>query len=125
MKTWMNVLSLASIAFGSGKASMAKASKAPQQLAEDNDAELALMQRRAAERAGGVTVSQAEATSAGVRGAGAQIRGAIRKSSKGPVLVLVKMLDGRVMQLYAEPHTTGQQFLDQSKIHVDIIYIYI
>lgn len=42
------------------------------------------------------------------------VRGAIRKSSKGPVPVHVQMLDGRVMQLFAEAHTTGQQFLDQS-----------
>ncbi len=54
MKTWMNVLSLASIAFGSGKASMAKPTTAPPRLADDHDRELELMQKRAAERAGGV-----------------------------------------------------------------------
>jgi hypothetical protein len=57
MKTWMNVLSLASIAFGSGKASMARPSKTPQQLADEHDAELALMQKRAAERAGGISAT--------------------------------------------------------------------
>ena len=39
-----------------------------------------------------------------------------KPSSKGPVLCLVKMLDGQTMQLYAEPNTTGQQFLDQSEL---------
>lgn len=57
MKTWMNVLSLASIAFGTGKASMAKPSKAPVQLSSDHDADLAQMQRRGAERAGGVSTT--------------------------------------------------------------------
>ena len=51
----MNMLSLASIAFGSGKASMARPSKAPQQLIDEHDAELMMMQKRASERAGGVS----------------------------------------------------------------------
>ena len=36
-----------------------------------------------------------------------------KTSSKGPTLVLVKLLDGQTLQLYAENSTTGQDFLDQ------------
>ena len=45
----------------------------------------------------------------------APVMGTIRKSSKGPVPCRVKMLDGSTMQLFAEPNTTGQNFLDQSE----------
>ena len=55
MKTWMNVMGLASIAFGTGKASMTKSSKEAPRLSEDQDVDLQLMQKRAVERAGGVS----------------------------------------------------------------------
>ena len=65
-------------------------------------------------------------------------RGSIRRSNKGPVPCHVKLLDGSVMQLFAEPNTTGQNFLDQSasefvlciilnicsEMYLTIIYIY-
>lgn len=35
------------------------------------------------------------------------------KQAKGRTLVLVKLLDGQTMQLYAETSTTGQELLDQ------------
>ncbi len=58
MKTWMNVMGLASIAFGSGQASMTKTSKDVQVLADDS-IDLAGLQQRAADRAGGVKGSDA------------------------------------------------------------------
>ena len=56
MKTWMNVISLATIAFGSGKASMTRVSAAAPVLSAGvaQDKDWALMQARAGERAGGV-----------------------------------------------------------------------
>ena len=50
----MNVMSLASIAFGTGEASMAKGSGEPEDLVEDAARAMAAMSTRAAERAGGV-----------------------------------------------------------------------
>ncbi|EDQ92385.1 uncharacterized protein MONBRDRAFT_14158 [Monosiga brevicollis MX1] len=38
---------------------------------------------------------------------------ATRSSKSGPALVLVKLLDGETLQLYAEPSTTGDDFLNQ------------
>jgi hypothetical protein len=58
MKVWMNVLSLACIAFGTGKASMAKSANGTdteQVLSTSDDHELHRMQERAQARAGGVS----------------------------------------------------------------------
>eukprot|EP00045_Choanoeca_perplexa_P016926 m.235406 g.235406 ORF g.235406 m.235406 type:complete len:797 (+) comp17403_c0_seq2:184-2574(+) len=114
MKTWMNVMSLASIAFGTGRASMAKADGQPKALTSDNDSELQLMQERAQARAGGVS---GEGDSANPLSR-VTMPDFLKRSkggakSKGPTLVLVKMLDGETLQLYAESSTTGQTFLDQ------------
>eukprot|EP00053_Salpingoeca_punica_P017075 m.163317 g.163317 ORF g.163317 m.163317 type:complete len:737 (-) comp17110_c2_seq1:638-2848(-) len=124
MKTWMNVMSLASIAFGTGKAAMSKTWKEAPKLSDEKDPELLLMQKRGAERAGGVTAASAStgpATAPAPTVArpsvppAAVAAAAARPTSKpgGPVLCLVKLLDGQTLQLYAEAHTTAQQFLDQ------------
>eukprot|EP00048_Salpingoeca_helianthica_P015518 m.227187 g.227187 ORF g.227187 m.227187 type:complete len:806 (-) comp17143_c0_seq1:162-2579(-) len=110
MKTWMNVLSLASIAFGSGKASMAKPTTAPPRLADDHDKDLELMQKRAADRAGGVAGS-GDAVVPQARSGPSLSSGA--KLNKNHAPCHIKMLDGRIMKLFAEPSTTGQQFIDQ------------
>eukprot|EP00051_Salpingoeca_urceolata_P001249 m.39564 g.39564 ORF g.39564 m.39564 type:complete len:1241 (+) comp11285_c0_seq1:36-3758(+) len=123
MKTWMNVMSLASIAFGSGEASMKKLEAVPQ-LAEDDDHELKLMQRKAQERVGGVVGDEQADTMAGFAPNSGTVlpaflkkaaaAGKAKRASKGqPTLCLIRLLDGRTLQLYAEPNTTGQNFLDQ------------
>jgi hypothetical protein len=43
MKTWMNVMSLASIAFGTGRAAMSKAWKEAPKLSDETDPELLMM----------------------------------------------------------------------------------
>ncbi|EGD73140.1 hypothetical protein PTSG_04853 [Salpingoeca rosetta] len=119
MKKWMNVMSLASIAFGSAKASMKKADAKPGVLTDDNDEDLKLMQRRAAERAGGVTGDASEAPSSAPARTSVKLPAYIRRTRskaanpKGPVLTVVKLLDEQTLQLYAEPSTTGQNILDQ------------
>eukprot|EP00043_Microstomoeca_roanoka_P017841 m.187570 g.187570 ORF g.187570 m.187570 type:complete len:803 (-) comp16714_c0_seq3:1065-3473(-) len=117
MKKWMNVMSLASIAFGSAKASMKKAEAKPGVLTDDNDEDFKLMQKRAAERAGGVTADSQTAPVS--KTASVKLPAYIRRTRskavnpKGPVLTVVKLLDEQALQLYAEPSTTGQNILDQ------------
>ena len=55
MKTWMNVLSLASIAFGTGQASMSKRQSEDVSLVSSEREDIESLQKKAIERAGGVT----------------------------------------------------------------------
>lgn len=114
MKVWMNLMSLASIAFGSGKASRMKVDTSVRDLSNDADPEFKLMQQRASDRAGGVT---GDAQAGPIKEASTKLPGFIRETLKskkgGPQLCTVAMLDGSTMQLYAEPGTLGQNFLDQ------------
>lgn len=112
MKTWMNVLSLASIAFGSGKASMARAPTAPPRLADDHDKDLEMMQKRAAERAGGVAGSGEAVVAQQAPRSGFVSHGST-KLNKNHAPCHIKLLDGRIMKLFAEPTTTGQHFIEQ------------
>ena len=115
MKTWMNVMSLASIAFGTGKASMAKATGAVR-LAGDQEMD-GLMQN-APERGGGVTGGD-EPIAAVTSGSSAQeLPAHIQKSlaagkQKGRTLALIRLLDGETLQLYAENNSMGEDFLNQ------------
>ena len=59
-RTWMNLLSMASIAFGSGQASMQRVSDKPHTIADDTAAELASMARVSEERRGGVRASRVD-----------------------------------------------------------------
>eukprot|EP00055_Hartaetosiga_balthica_P006035 m.18532 g.18532 ORF g.18532 m.18532 type:complete len:811 (-) comp4975_c1_seq1:916-3348(-) len=119
MKKWMNVMSLASISFGSGKASMAKASSKPSTLTSDAEAEMVKLRRKASERAGGVDGDDdAVKQQTGHKGHGIVLpsylkRGKSKQSSKGPLLTVVKLLDKEPLQLYTESGTTGQDLLDQ------------
>lgn len=116
MKVWMNVMSLASIAFGSGKASAAKADTGLQALADDHVSDFEVMQKRAMDRAGGVTGSDDTVQHATTITGGVphhlQLTAATKKKG-GPTLCLIKLLDGETLQLYAESSTTGAQFMDQ------------
>lgn len=114
MKTWMNVMSLASIAFGSGKASMAKDTGSRRLAA---DAELDTMKERASERSGGVTGGD-EPIAAVVTNSEQKVPAHLAKTiamgkKSGRTLCLIKMLDGDTLQLYAEANTTGTDFLNQ------------
>eukprot|EP01147_Barroeca_monosierra_P004399 gene4399-6671_t len=120
MKKWMNVMSLASIAFGSAKASLQKPRAKPGILSEDNDADLALMQKRGAERAGGVTGDAESSSAKGItlpsyirRTRSKATSHTLSRNPKGPVLTVVKLLDDQALQLFAESGTTGQDILDQ------------
>jgi hypothetical protein len=111
----MNVMSLASIGYGTGEASLTKSSRDPQVLS-DAERDLGPLQQRAADRAGGVVGDLSAAPAA----AGAKMPAYVAASSasgskkkSGPQLCLVKMLDGTTLQLYAEPTTLGGHFLDQ------------
>eukprot|EP00039_Didymoeca_costata_P015190 m.254297 g.254297 ORF g.254297 m.254297 type:complete len:767 (-) comp16170_c2_seq1:2644-4944(-) len=114
MKVWMNVMSLACIAFGTGEASMSKDKQEVVPLSSVNDEEFDKMQERAALRAGGVTGDGAAVVSSG--GATASVPNHLQKTlpkQKGRTLALIKLLDGETLQLYAEGSTTGQMFFDQ------------
>lgn len=115
MKAWMNFMSLASIAFGSGKASAAKLGGSSR-LADDS--ELSTMRERAAARAGGVAGADAPIAAVQTAPQGAAVPAHLQKTSKaakkaGRTLALIQLLDGQQLQLYSEPGTTGQNFLDQ------------
>eukprot|EP00049_Salpingoeca_infusionum_P000510 m.40372 g.40372 ORF g.40372 m.40372 type:complete len:809 (+) comp10434_c1_seq1:87-2513(+) len=116
MRTWMNVMSLASIAFGSGKASTMRTDK-PASLFDEHSAEVEVLQKRAADRAGGVEADSSASVSASRQASShtlslpSFLKG--KSSSKGRTLVLIKLLDGETMQLFAEPATYGAELLDQ------------
>lgn len=115
MRAWMNFMSLASIAFGSGKASASKPG-ASARLADDT--ELSAMAERAAARAGGVEGADAPIAAVQTAPHGPAVPAHLAKTSKeakkaGRTLALIQLLDGAQLQLYAEPGTTGQNFLDQ------------
>jgi len=113
MKQWMNVMSLASIAFGSGKASMQKTVTSGR-LADDS--ELDSLMQKAPARVGGVSGSDDRIANVGsnVQDVGV-VPSHIQKAGKqkGRTLCLIKMLDGETLQLYAENNTIGQDFLMQ------------
>eukprot|EP00042_Codosiga_hollandica_P046244 m.484138 g.484138 ORF g.484138 m.484138 type:complete len:798 (-) comp57197_c1_seq9:252-2645(-) len=115
MRTWMNVLSLASIAYGSGQASSRQDVVQPE-LSGSTVVELENMALISLDRAGGV-VGNAKPSSAVSENPMLPLflrkTAGTRKAGKGLTLCLVKLLDGETLQLYAEPDTTGQSFLDQ------------
>jgi len=115
MKAWMNFMSLASIAFGTGAASKAR-SGGTTRLADDT--ELSTMQERAAARAGGVEGADAPIAPVAHVSSASIVPGHLQKTAReakkaGRMLALIKLLDGQTMQLFADATTTGHVFFEQ------------